>query len=119
MNACLRVAVASKDGIAVNQHFGHARHFFIYRVSQDGHVLLEKRDVALYCHGHRADQNAMQNILHAIRDCDAVMIARIGDGAAEKLRHVGVTPVDDYAYLAIAGSLLDYYRQRCPARVLS
>ena len=86
----LRIAVASKDGISINQHFGHARSFYIFRVSAEGSVLLESRDVALYCHGHSADQSAMQDILNTIRDCDAVMVARIGDGPANKLSDIGV-----------------------------
>ena len=30
----LRIAVASKDGISINQHFGHAREFLIFDVSK-------------------------------------------------------------------------------------
>ena len=40
----IRVAVASSDGIVVNSHFGRARDFYIYEVSEnEDTVLLEKR----------------------------------------------------------------------------
>ena len=101
----LRIAVASKDGISINQHFGHAREFLIFDVSAGAVSFVEKRDVALYCHGHHGDQTAMKDILQTISDCRAVMVAKVGDGPAEKLAAIGVTPVDDYAYLGISESL--------------
>ncbi|MDO6681701.1 NifB/NifX family molybdenum-iron cluster-binding protein [Oceanobacter sp. 5_MG-2023] len=110
-----RVAVASKDDISINQHFGHARHFIIYQLSQAGIERQEQRDVGLYCHGHSADHAAMADILTTIKDCDAVLVARVGDGPADKLRAVGVEPVSDYAYLGIEESLHEY-RDRCLAQ---
>ncbi|MFK4752968.1 NifB/NifX family molybdenum-iron cluster-binding protein [Oceanobacter antarcticus] len=107
-----RVAVASKDGVSINQHFGHAQTFVVYQLTADNIESLEQREVSLYCHGHSADHAAMADILTTIQDCDAVLVARVGDGPADKLRAIGVEPVDDYAYLGIEESL-QAYRDLC------
>lgn len=105
-----KVAVASKDGIAINLHFGHAKEFWIYELSDRGSQLIERREVDHYCHGQTGDQSAMSKILLTIGDCSAVFVAKIGDGPVAKLKAIGVTSVDDYAYLGVTDSLLDYAR---------
>lgn len=50
----------------------------------------------------------MAMILQTINDCDAVFVAKIGDGPVGKLQAIGVRAVDDYAYEAITESLLAY-----------
>jgi len=106
------VAVASKDGISINQHFGHAKRFWIYQVQQESCTLLEEREVEHYCHGNSGSQSAMAMILETIRDCDAVFVAKIGDGPKEKLAAINVIAVDDYAHEAIKPSLLDYAQHK-------
>lgn len=103
-----KVAIASKDGISINLHFGHADTFWVYSILQQGYVFEGKRDVEKYCHGHLGSKTAMQNILETIKDCDAVFSAKIGDGPVEKLRKIGVQSVDGYAYESVEESLLDY-----------
>ena len=103
-----KIAIASKDGIAVNLHFGHAKEFWIYQCDDAGCQLLERRDVDHYCHGQHGDQSAMQKILKTINDCEAVFVAKVGDGPTEKLAKIGVRAVADYAYEAIEDSLASY-----------
>lgn len=112
MHEAIKVAVATKDGISTNLHFGHAKSFWVYQLSPEGFQLLDRRDVDHYCHGQHGDQSALTKILHTIADCQAVFVAKIGDGPAEKLRAVGVEAVDDYAYEAIAASLQDYLSKK-------
>lgn len=106
-----KVAVASKDGIAINLHFGHAKEFWIYQLTANGSELLERREVDHYCHGQTGDQSAMQKILRTINDCEAVFVAKIGDGPVGKLAAINVTAVDEYAYLGVADSLQAYAQQ--------
>ncbi len=106
----LKIAIASKDGISVNLHFGHADTFWVYVISEQQALLLEKRNVEKYCHGHTGSKTAMEKILATINDCYAVFSAKIGDGPVEKLAKIGVLSVADYAYEAIEESLLDYAR---------
>jgi predicted Fe-Mo cluster-binding NifX family protein len=104
----LKLAIASKDGIAINEHFGHAKQFWIYQVTPEQCLLLEKREVEHYCLGNHASKTAMEKILETIKDCNAVFIVKIGDGPIEKLQAIGVKSVCDYAYEAIEASLLAY-----------
>lgn len=104
----IKLAVASKEGMAISEHFGHAKQFRIYQASPDSCHLQETREVAHYCLGQHSDQTAMIDILETIKDCHAVFVAKIGDGPTEKLKAVGVRAVSRYAYEAIEDSLLDY-----------
>lgn len=104
----LLLAVATKEGMAISEHFGHAKQFHIYAADTQQCRYIETREVAHYCLGQHSDQSAMAGILEAIKDCHAVFVAKIGDGPSEKLNNIGVRAVADYAYEAIEASLLDY-----------
>jgi predicted Fe-Mo cluster-binding NifX family protein len=107
----VKLAVASKDGISINEHFGHATQFRIYLADPDNCEMLETREVAHYYLGQHADQSAMSGILAAIADCHAVFVARIGDGPTAKVHAIGVRAVSEYPYAEIQESLLDYSRR--------
>jgi len=106
-----RVAVASKHGLSIDEHFGHAKRFWIYEVAGDTFKLLEKRQVEHYCLGGSSSKTAMSGILEAVRDCHAAFVAKIGNGPTEKLARIGVEAVDQYAYEPIGESLLDYAKR--------
>ncbi|MGR8930563.1 MAG: NifB/NifX family molybdenum-iron cluster-binding protein [Gammaproteobacteria bacterium] len=107
----VKLAVATKEGLAISEHFGHAKQFHIYEVTPERCDFLETREVAHYCLGQTGDQSAMAGILETIKDCQAVFVAKIGDGPTEKLQAIGVRSVANYAYEAIEESLLDYVCQ--------
>lgn len=99
------VAVASKMGVAVDEHFGHAKAFDIFSLDPEGARFLERREVAHYCHGNTGDQSAMVQILDTIADCSAVFVARIGDGPTAKLAARGIQAVSDYPWEPIQDAL--------------
>jgi predicted Fe-Mo cluster-binding NifX family protein len=107
----VKVAVATKEGKAVSEHFGHAKRFSIYEATPDSVRLLDEREVEHYCLGGEGNASAMPGILAAIQDCHAVLVAKIGDGPTEKLRAIGVAAVSDYAWEPIEESLLDYAKR--------
>lgn len=111
LEPALKLAVATKDGISINEHFGHAKKFGIYSVSDNTCQLLKTRNVDNYCLGEHADQSAMAGILETIKDCHAVFVARIGDGPTAKVNAIGVRAVAEYAYATVEESLLDYARR--------
>jgi predicted Fe-Mo cluster-binding NifX family protein len=106
------VAVASKSGIAIDEHFGHARAFRIYRLDENGCRFQESRDVDHYCHGQTGDQTAMQKILRTIADCQAVFVAKVGDGPVEKLAARGIEAVSDYPWEEIEPVLNAYFQKQ-------
>ena len=108
MSSKQRYAVATKEGMAISEHFGHAKKFFVYDVDAQECQLLETREVSHYCLGGSSDKSALSGILETIKDCSAVFVAKIGDGPTEKLQARGITAVADYAWEEIEPSLLDY-----------
>ncbi len=86
-------AVASRSGILVDQHFGHAEEFFIYE--SDGEVVRfkEKRPVTKYCTGAENCEDKtgkIEDILYTVSDCDGVLALRIGVSPSEKLSEKGI-----------------------------
>lgn len=90
----MKVAVASSDGIAVNQHFGRADTFYIYEIEQDQKaVLLEKRRGKPFCHGGNHEDSDLLDAAELLADCQKVFVLRIGVGAEQELALRGVEAV--------------------------
>jgi len=100
------VAVATKNGSQIDEHFGHADRFSIYEVSAEGVKFLEKREVEHYCQGGYGDEDKREVILRTLAGCAACFVARIGDGPKERLASVGIEGVGEYPYGAIDDSLM-------------
>jgi predicted Fe-Mo cluster-binding NifX family protein len=86
-----RLAIATSDGFAVNEHFGHAKFFRIYDIAADGYSFVDVRDAVAVCQhvlGH--DTTRFDKIIELLSDCDAVLVERIGEGAAAYLIGKGV-----------------------------
>lgn len=111
-DAVIRVAVATKEGLAVNEHFGHAKAFHVYELTVGVCRLVGRRQVRHYCLGGSSDKTAMADILETIKDCAAVFVAKIGDGPTQKLAARNITAVSDYAWEEIEPALLDYAGKR-------
>jgi predicted Fe-Mo cluster-binding NifX family protein len=81
----VKIAVASSDGVTVDQHFGRARSFWIYLLHDDGYDFLELRENEAPCSGQSHDDNALQQAAARIADCRGVVVAQIGAGAIDTL----------------------------------
>ena len=94
-----KYAVASKSGMLVDQHFGHAGEFYIYESDGTNVKFLEKRLVKNYCNGiEECDDKkpAMASIVAAVSDCSGVIALRIGDTPARKLESLGIAVISTY-----------------------
>jgi nitrogenase molybdenum-iron protein alpha/beta subunit/MoaA/NifB/PqqE/SkfB family radical SAM enzyme len=101
-----KYAVASKSGILVDQHFGHAGAFYIYETDGAAVKFIEKRLVKNYCNGKaectdlddQAPDNkpAIESILEAVADCSGVIALRIGDSPTRKLESLGIVVISTY-----------------------
>jgi nitrogen fixation protein NifB len=114
----LLVAVATKGGGRVNEHFGHAHEFQIFEVSAAGAKFVGHRRVDLYCQGGYGDEDALPSVVKAINDCHAVLVAKIGACPRDELKAAGIDPVDRYAHEFIEQSALAYFKDYA-ARVRS
>jgi nitrogen fixation protein NifB len=106
------LAVATRGGGRINQHFGHAREFQIYEVSALGVKLVGQRKLGQYCQGGYEDEDAMPSILSALEGCTAVLVAKIGRCPQDELSRAGIEAVEDYAYEYIEASALAWYQRR-------
>ncbi len=116
------LAVATKGGGRVNQHFGHVSEFQIFEVSAAKAQFVGHRRVDQYCQGGYGDDDQLPSVLRAINDCHAVLVAKIGACPRDELRQVGIEPVDRYGGQFIEQAALDWfndYRQRIANGVIS
>ncbi len=105
------IAVATKGGGRINQHFGHAREFQVYEVGTAGAKFVGHRRVDNYCQGGYAEEDSLETVVRAINDCVAVFVARIGSCPREGLKAAGIEPVDRFALEYIEQSAIAYFRE--------
>ena len=90
------VAVATKGGGLVNQHFGHAREFMIYEVDATEAKFIGHRKVADYCQGGYGEEAALEGIIGTVADCKAVLASKVGPCPQKELKKAGLTVVEAY-----------------------
>jgi nitrogen fixation protein NifB len=105
------IAVATKGGGRINEHFGHAREFQIYEVSTSGSKFVGHRRVDNYCEGGYAEEDSLETVVRAINDCQAVFVARIGGCPRAGLKSAGIEPVDRFALEYIEQSAIAYFKE--------
>lgn len=93
MSESIRIAVASSDGIVVNQHFGRARSFYVYQINDKEAVFVEKRIGRPFCHGGEHDDEDLQDAIDLLSDCKEVYVLEIGAGAEGALKERGLQSV--------------------------
>lgn len=78
-NKKLIIAIASKEGKLVDQHFGQVEEFYIYSYEKDNIKFIEKRAVEKYCNGKECEKDSkIDKILKTLKDCNIVLSVRIG-----------------------------------------
>lgn len=97
-----KVAVTSKSGKLVDQHFGQTTDFMIFEVNGDDYKFLEMRSTKKYCNGvgfneFNNQHHVKTGTLEIISDCDAVLTMKIGLGAQKKLEECGIYCIE-YCY---------------------
>jgi predicted Fe-Mo cluster-binding NifX family protein len=87
----VRVAIGTHSGVRVSEHFGQATRFEIWEVTPDGARLVETRVNRPACGSgdDRADA-LMEASVAAVADCRAVVVARIGECALNRLDKLGI-----------------------------
>jgi nitrogenase molybdenum-iron protein alpha/beta subunit/MoaA/NifB/PqqE/SkfB family radical SAM enzyme len=95
----LRFAVASKSGMIVDSHFGHAKEFYIYECSKNEVRFVEKRAVSKYCGGPECDddqEDKIDGIIEKLGDCDGIICMRIGVMPGRILQDKGIAVFSIY-----------------------
>lgn len=90
-----KIAVATSDGIVINQHFGKADKFRIYDINQDNSICYkEERNVTPLCQAGTHDAFQMKERCKSFLDCKYVLASRIGQGAVHALEQEGISPME-------------------------
>jgi nitrogen fixation protein NifB len=108
------MAVATKGGGIINQHFGHATEFLIYEASSDGVRFIGPRRADQYCVGQdtcNEDESTLGRVIAALEGCEVMLSARIGLPPYEALEEAGIQPVSDYAMEPIEESVAKVYQE--------
>jgi nitrogen fixation protein NifB len=89
------MAIASKGGGLVNQHFGHAREFLVYEASPAGVRFIGHRKTELYCAGGDTcgeAESSLSQIIRALVGCEVVLCSKVGHEPWEILEAAGIQP---------------------------
>jgi nitrogen fixation protein NifB len=106
------MAVATKGGGIINQHFGHATEFLVYEASANGVRFIGPRRADQYCVGADTcndDASTIDRVIAALKGCEVMLSARIGLPPYEALEAAGIQPVSDYAMEPIEASVAKVY----------
>ena len=92
----MKIAVATSDGITVNQHFGMAKVFLVYVITSDGPVRVGQVTVTPLSTGdkdHPFDKSRFLAIANTLKGCERVYVMKIGKRPADELQKLGIEPV--------------------------
>lgn len=90
------IAVASKSGTEVDQHFGHAERFLIYDCAGGAPRQVKTVAVEKYCSfdpDHPFRHRQFGAIVEALEGCKAVVTAMIGEYPQQELEKVGIAAI--------------------------
>lgn len=86
------IAVTSKTGTEVDQHFGHAERFRIFKYHKSGPVQVSEVTVEKYCSfdlGHPFRHAQLNGIVDALKGCKAIVTAMIGELPRQEMEKAG------------------------------
>ncbi|GMO25193.1 MAG: hypothetical protein Ta2F_00380 [Termitinemataceae bacterium] len=96
-------AVASKNGVLVDEHFGHISEFLIYEWCNGGILFKEKRPVSQFCGGGNCSAHErLPQIYDVLKDCAAILVLRIGEVPRAFLAERGIKVIMTYDYVETA-----------------
>ncbi|MBV8607880.1 MAG: nitrogenase cofactor biosynthesis protein NifB [Singulisphaera sp.] len=108
------MAVASKGGGVINEHFGHAREFLIYEASPEGVRFLGHRKTDLYCSGGDTcgeAESALDQIIRTLAGCEAVLCSKVGFEPWEALEAAGIQPNGEHGMEPIEQAVVAVYKE--------
>lgn len=113
----MKIAVATKGGGIINQHFGHATEFLIYEASPSGVRFVGHRQIDRpYCSDSNTcgeGESVMAQILRKLADCKAVLCAKVGYEPWSALEDAGIQPDGSHAMEGIEDAVASMYQELC------
>ena len=87
----LKLAFATDDLKLINQHFGSAERFAIYRLDANGHALLEVAEFGSLAQD--GNENKLLEKFVVLDGCIAVYSLAVGPSAVRQLMSLGIQPI--------------------------
>ena len=94
------MAVPTKGGGVINEHFGHAREFLIYEASPAGVRFIGHRKTMPYCEGGDTcgdGESALDETIRVLAGCEVVLCSKIGYEPWGQLEAAGIQPNGEHA----------------------
>ncbi|SFW97665.1 nitrogenase cofactor biosynthesis protein NifB [Marinospirillum alkaliphilum] len=112
----VKMAVATKGGGIINQHFGHATEFLVYEASQKGVRFIGHRQVDKpYCEGGSScgddGETVLQSIVRQLEDCEVLLCSKVGYEPWSALEEAGIQPDGEHAMEPIEEAVQAVYQQ--------
>jgi len=108
----LLIAIATKGGGRINEHFGHAKEFQIYEAGSKGIVFVGHRKVEQYCLGGFGEDATLDGMIAALEGVNLVLCAKIGECPKDQLKAVGIEASDAWGFEYIESSIAAAYREK-------
>ncbi len=84
------VAVATHEGIFVNQHLGEARQLYIFKETRNGYHLVEQRTMP----EPGAGDIRWLSMARLLKDCRSILVSGVGPNPKEILNNTGVKVIE-------------------------
>lgn len=112
----VKMAVATRGGGIINQHFGHATEFLVYEASVRGVRFIGHRKVDKpYCEGGSNcgddGETVLEAIIHQLQDCEVLLCSKVGYEPWSALEAAGIQPDGEHAMEVIEDAVRAVYQQ--------
>jgi nitrogen fixation protein NifB len=108
------MAVATKGGGVINEHFGHAREFLVYEASGSGVRFIGHRKTTPYCEGGDTcgdGESALDQTLRVLAGCEVVLASKVGYEPWGPLEAAGIQPNGEHAMEVIEDAVAAVYEE--------
>jgi len=108
------MAVATKGGGVINEHFGHASEFLVYEASEFGVRFIGHRKTIPYCEGGDTcgdGESALDVTIRELSGCEVVLCSKVGYEPWVPLEAAGIAPNGEHAMEAIEDAVLAVYAE--------
>ena len=85
-----RIAIASTNGVVVDQHFGHADRFLIIEIDGDKYKYVCTRGTQRVCQGHYHQESSFEKAIDVLSDVHALIVAKIGQAPSQYFESCGL-----------------------------
>jgi nitrogen fixation protein NifX len=110
----MKIAFATTDGIAIDEHFGRAGMFAVYDLTRDGYSF---REIIKFSEGRDSaieetkgmgaiHEDRVQQKVDKLSDCKIIYLVEIGGPSAARLVKKGIMPVKVKRNVSIEESLM-------------